>query len=88
MMVGINGEMQGEKLTGLQSDQISPDFADAADGEYKPIVAVTTTSGVIKYHRAVYLGLTCSLPLLQASEGQTKLLYMYSEQSCRVIMMT
>lgn len=67
MMAGINGEVQWAKLTGLQSDQISPDFADAADGEYKPIVAVTTTSGVMKYRRAAYLGLTCSLPLLQAT---------------------
>lgn len=57
---------------GLQSDQISRDFADAADGVYKPIVAVTTTSGVMKYQRAAYLGLTCSLLLLQATEGEAK----------------
>lgn len=61
MMAGINREVQWAKLTGLQSDQISPDFADAADGGYKPIVAVTTTSGVMKYHRAAYVGLTCTL---------------------------
>ncbi|TNN88436.1 hypothetical protein EYF80_001218 [Liparis tanakae] len=56
---------------GLQSDQISRDFADAADGVYKPIVAVTTTSGVMKYQRAAYLGLTCSLLLLQAAADVT-----------------
>lgn len=32
MMAGINRDVQWAKLTGLQSDQISPDFADAADG--------------------------------------------------------
>ncbi len=52
MMARINREVQWAKLTGLQSDQIRPEFADAADGEYKPIVAVTTTSGVMKYRRA------------------------------------
>lgn len=61
MMAGINGEAEWAKLTGLLSDQISRDFADTADGVYKPIVAVTTTSGVMKYRRASYLGLTCSL---------------------------
>lgn len=63
-MIGWNqqGSAVSKKLTGLQSDQISPDFADAADGEHEPIVAVTTTSRVMKYRRAAYLGLTCSQP--------------------------
>lgn len=39
MMAGINGEAEWAKLTGLLSDQISRDFADTADGVYKPIVA-------------------------------------------------
>lgn len=75
MMAGINGEVQRAKLTGLQSDQISPDFADAADGGHKPIVAVTTTSGVMKYHRAAYVGLTCTLGyrLLGAKQKRPRL---------------
>lgn len=32
MMVGINREVWRTKLTGLQSDKISSDFADAANG--------------------------------------------------------
>lgn len=84
MMAGINGEEQWAKLTGLQSDQISPDFADAADGEYRPIVVVTTTSRVMKYQRAAYLGLTCSPPNGPLSAKQKQL---YSEHGRRMIMM-
>lgn len=32
MMLEINREVQRTKLTGLQSDQITSDFADAANG--------------------------------------------------------
>ena len=80
MMAGINREEQWAKLTGLQSDQITSDFADAADGEYKPIVAVTTTSGVMKYQQAAYLGLTCSLPLLQATDCYTQTVVQWATQ--------
>lgn len=31
MMSTINGEVQGAKLTGFQSDHISPDFTDAEE---------------------------------------------------------
>lgn len=42
MMAGINGEVQWAKLRSKVTKS-SPDFADAADGAYEPIVAVTTT---------------------------------------------
>lgn len=49
MMFTVNGKVQGAKLTGFQSDQISPDFADTADRDYKPTGAVTKTSRVMKH---------------------------------------
>lgn len=61
MMADFNGEVQRARLTGLQSDQISPDFADAAHAGYKPIVALTRTSRVMKYRCAANVGLTCTL---------------------------
>lgn len=60
MMSTISGEVQGAKLTLLtfQSDQISPDFADTADGDYKPTGAVTKTSRVMKHHWEAYVGVS------------------------------
>lgn len=86
MMAWIKGEVQWAKLTGLQNDQITPDFADAADGGHRTIVAMTTTSGVMKYHWAAYVGLTCPL-LLEASEclPEPWLRADHDEMTCRCL---